>query len=223
MDKDKQGARRIAIFDFDGTLVKGDSIVSYLTMARQKGFLTAIDLLSVLWASVSYLLKLSSIEKSKSRALRFLKRMTQEQQKVLAEEFISTRLMPSLFPRGFKRMLMHEGQGDIILLVSASPAIYMGHLIRYLPVHAVLASPTEQDGTIRVNYRGDRKVLRVKQWLSDNNIKPDWENSYSYGNSLSDAPVMALTGHPIMISPRKSLAAQRSSWTTEDWAERTAE
>ena len=66
MDKDKQGARRIAIFDFDGTLVKGDSIVSYLTMARQKGFLTAIDLLSVLWASVSYLLKLSSIEKSKS-------------------------------------------------------------------------------------------------------------------------------------------------------------
>lgn len=223
MDIEKCTTRRLAIFDFDGTMVKGDSIVSYIAFARKKGYLNLADLLSVLWATVSYALRLVPIQKSKSASLRFLKRVTKEQKQDLAEEFIHTRVMPRLYPRAFKKIIMHEGQGDIVLIVSASPAVYMHGLANFLPVHAVLASPTEDDGTVRINCRGEQKVLRVKQWLKDNGIEPDWKNSYSYGDSLSDAQVMALTGHPTMINPKKALAAKQSSWAVEDWAGKTVQ
>ena len=119
----------------------------------------------------------------------------------LCHEFAAQRLSPRIFQPAFQRMREHHLAGDLVLLVSASPALYLAHIKDFLPVDAVLATPTDEACRVIVNVRGEEKPRQVKRWLEAEGITPDWENSWAYGDSLSDLPVMMLTGNPYWVNP----------------------
>ena len=66
-------ARTLALFDFDGTLIPGDSIVSFVRFARKKGVLSRREYAGILLCTVKYLLGSLTDGEMKTRSLRFLR------------------------------------------------------------------------------------------------------------------------------------------------------
>ena len=63
---------KTAIFDFDGTLIRGDSIVRFVRYAHARGLIGAGGLLrAALWAA-AYGLHLTTAERAKRESLSFL-------------------------------------------------------------------------------------------------------------------------------------------------------
>src|SRR5699024_10035389 len=60
--------------------------------------------------------------------------------------------------------------------------------------------------------QGERKTKRIHKILQDQSI--DWENSYAYGDSYSDLPVLELVGNPVAVQPDNRLRAlaEQNKW-----------
>ena len=56
----------LALFDFDGTIIPGDSIVRYTRWARKKGAMSWGKFLKACLAAIGYPLRLVSSERSKT-------------------------------------------------------------------------------------------------------------------------------------------------------------
>ncbi len=209
--------RKAAIFDFDGTLIAGDSIVRFIRYAVRRGHLSPLALVGQAlnaWRGVRGRI---TPEEGKSRALAFLSGMDATRQESFCREFCRDELMPNLYPQGLERLQAHADAGDAVLLVSASPDIYMRHLAQLLPVEAVLATPTDSHGRVTRNNRDGEKVQRVLAWAAQQPYNIDWQASCAYGDSAHDLPVMRLTGHPVMINPKPAMRRIGQGLPEENW------
>lgn len=208
--------KRLAIFDFDGTMIPGDSIIYLIRYALKTGRMRLVDIPALMLGAALGRFP-SRAEQGKSLALRFMRRMNEARQREFFTAFVKDCLLPRLYPAAVKRLMLHRAQDDLILLVSASTDCYMALLTDYLPVHAVLSTPVAPDGQVTRNCKGAEKAHRVQKWLKENSVTPDWANSCAYGDSASDADVGLMTGHPVCVNAKKGLIKKQPGWAREDW------
>ena len=209
--------KAIAIFDFDGTMIPGDSIVAFVRYAIRRGKLCPLAVFSQAWNAWRGIKGRTSIEEGKSRALRFLARMGEDERSAFCRDFCREKLLPAIYPKALARKKQHAEAGEPVLLVSASPDIYMRHLREWLPLAAVLATPTDAQGRVAYNMRGEEKLLQVQAWAEAQTFEVDWEGSWAYGDSAHDLHVMQLTGHPVVVNARQAMITQGAHLPWEDW------
>lgn len=196
---------KLALFDFDGTLCKGDSILPYLLFAIRKGKAPVWQLFPALAGFLGQKMKLCSVEKAKELTLSFLSGRTEEEAAELARRFFQERLQPDFFPEGIAELQRLKQEGCRIWLVSASPDCYMKVAPEFLPVDGVLATRCEvkngrYTGCIPLNCRGENKLAYLKPLLES---KP--EVVAAYGDSASDAPLLRLAKHPVSVGGKQKL------------------
>ena len=209
--------RALALFDFDGTLLPGDSIVRYVKMAAKEGLISPASLAGVLIAAALALGGTLSDEQGKSRALSFRARMTPEARRSFDERFYRAQIEPLLYALGMERLREHKARGDAVVLVTASPSCYMEVAAQRLGV-ALLATPADGAGrVIGKNVKGEEKPRRVLAWLSEQPFEADLAASHSYGDSGSDLPMLRMVGHPLRVNPKRALRRE-SALPTETWA-----
>ena len=201
-----------ALFDFDGTLIRGDSIFLLTLYARRKGYNTLADLLRATWAAVLYGLKLLPPERAKERALRFLAGKSREQVDAVVQDFYATVLSPRLRPQGMEAIQRHRTAGHEVLLISASSAFYLEPLKARLALDGIIGTrlDTDADGTFtgRVcgdNCRGVQKALRLAEYLAAKGDRLDFETSTAYGDSYGDLPMLRLCAHKVAVNPKRKL------------------
>ena len=209
--------KSLAIFDFDGTMISGDSIIRYTAYAMRRGYEPWRNIIPRLWQGLKAVCGLMSATEGKSRALSFLARMSREEQNEFNRAFCRDILMPRIFPKALDRMEAHRREGLRILLVSASPDAYISHLKDFLPVDAIIASPTDERGRVSSSTRGEEKARRVREWAAAQDTQIDWAGSFSYGNSANDLPVMRLTGHPVCVNPSRRMKKLAPDLPAEQW------
>ena len=210
-------SKPLAIFDFDGTMISGDSIIRYTAYAMRRGYEPWRNIIPRLWQGLKAVCGLMSATEGKSRALSFLARMSREEQNEFNRAFCRDILMPRIFPKAMERMEAHRREGLRILLVSASPDAYISHLKDFLPVDAIIASPTDERGRVFSSTRGEEKARRVREWAAVQDTQIDWAGSFSYGNSANDLPVMRLTGHPVCVNPSRRMKKLALDLPAEKW------
>ena len=210
-------SKPLAIFDFDGTMISGDSIIRYTAYAMRRGYEPWRNIIPRLWQGLKAVCGLMSATEGKSRALSFLARMSREEQNEFNRAFCRDILMPRIFPKALERMEAHQREGLRILLVSASPDAYISHLKDFLPVDAIIASPTDERGRVSSSTRGEEKVRRMREWAAGQDTQIDWAGSFSYGNSANDLPVMRLTGHPVCVNPSRRMKKLAPDLPAEKW------
>ena len=210
-------SKPLAIFDFDGTMISGDSIIRYTAYAMRRGYEPWRNIIPRLWQGLKAVCGLMSATEGKSRALSFLARMSREEQNEFNRAFCRDILMPRIFPKALERMEAHQREGLRILLVSASPDAYISHLKDFLPVDAIIASPTDERGRVSSSTRGEEKARRVREWAAAQDTQIDWAGSFSYGNSANDLPVMRLTGHPVCVNPSRRMKKLAPDLPAEQW------
>lgn len=207
----------LAIFDFDGTMIRGDSIVHFLRFAVSERRLSFWALPCQMINALLGLLGFRSAEGAKSYALRFLRRMTLPEAEAFCKAFCRDVLLPRLYPPALRRVEEHRAQGMALVLVSASPDIYLRHMAPLLRLDAVLASPTDARGKVARNTKGEEKVRRLRAWLNARGLRMDSARSWAYGDSASDLPLLMLCGHPVMVNPRRGMARKAGDIPIQIW------
>lgn len=103
------------------------------------------------------------------------------------------------------RMRWHQGQGHVVILVSASLGAYLHPLGDLLEVDAVLCTEMEEESGVLTgnligkNCRGEEKVSRVQMWRKEAGIDVQ-SLVYAYGDSSGDKELLELFSQPTWVN-----------------------
>ena len=209
----------LALFDFDGTLIKGDSIVSYIRTAKRLHALSKAAHLKTCLYGLLYKLGRMTEEKAKEKSLSFYKGLEARRRLAMDAFFASDELVPRVYPEGLAQLEYHKRQGHLVLLVSASTSNYMEMVAAKLPVDGLICTRITEDGKVEKNCKGEEKIRRIQEYLQQRGVEADYENSYAYGDSLSDLPMLKLCGHPTLVNPKAALKKAAGDMPTVKWQE----
>jgi HAD superfamily phosphoserine phosphatase-like hydrolase len=107
----------------------------------------------------------------------------------------------------------HLDREHRIYLISGSFTPVVVKLAEHLGLHGAIATPLEVvDGCytgkiISPLNVGEGKIVRLQHFLEESGQDLDLSRSFFYTDSIVDAPVMEIFGHPIAVYPDKPLEA----------------
>lgn len=201
-----------AFFDFDGTLIKGDSIVRFCFYAYKHKLCTMGHLIYSGLMAAAYHCHLITAEKSKQAAMKFLAGKPRKEVEKIAKDFCTHELIPNLYPEGVEAIRRHRLDGTEVWMVSASTAFYLEPLKKHLRLNGLIGTRMHVDeqgiftGLIDGhNCRGVEKTLRIAEVLAASGDMVDYATSYGYGDTAGDIPMLMLCEHKTAVNPRKKL------------------
>lgn len=203
------GRRRIAAFDFDGTVSRRDTLVPFLVrVSGRRRFASTsarLGLSGVAGRGSADLPRLDVRDRDqvKERLLAELFRGRWERDLRRAGELYARDLLSDqLRPEVLGRIDQHRAAGHEVLFVSASLVYYLEPLAALLGVQGVLAvEPEVVDGRLtgalsRPNVRAEQKALRLREWLGAPDTGPlEGVELWAYGNSSGDHALLELSHH----------------------------
>ncbi len=195
----------LALFDFDGTMCPGDSIIRYVRAARGHGLMSRRQLFHAALCGLKFLMNIQSSDAMKSEALSFLGALTDAGRAQFDRDFALKTLLPRVSPEAFKRLNAHREKGDRTLLVTASTENYMRYVAESLGFDALLATPVTARGVVSGNCHGDEKARRISAYLNENAPDADLAASFAYGDSAGDLPMLRMVGHGYRVNPKRKL------------------
>lgn len=215
---------RIAIFDFDGTLYKKETF--RLMMKSMKEHPTYRKkyrsfFLSILPTYISYKLKLYPEEKMKESLMgRYIASFDQVSDKELRSYFseIAAELKSDFNEQVVNRLEEHTNDGLLTILVSGAFTPLLQASVTEHPFDLLIGTdiPMRDERVLGdqpiYHIQGERKTDSLLKAIEGQEI--DWENSYAYGDSFSDVPVLELVGQPVAVQPDPELLtmAQEKNW-----------
>jgi HAD superfamily hydrolase (TIGR01490 family) len=219
--ENKNTKRPVALFDFDGTIIRRDSLLPFLRFLVARYPKSLKNLLCFSLMSGPYFLGFLSKEQVKSFIMKAFCCVPREKRQAFLEEFHRRVLKTLYFQGALDRIQWHKEQGHRLVMVSASLDIYLQTVADHLGFDVMLGTQNQQEPipvVVGKNCWGPEKVCRLKEqgWFDET----DWAASWSYSDHLSDLPMLMLCGHPVAVSPIHSLRkhAQQHNWTIFDWA-----
>ncbi len=187
----------VAAFDFDGTLITGGSVFGFLSSVAGRR--------AVLWASVTLAPRLAyaglvgGTVADRTKELLFervLAGVPLGRADEVADTFAHRHLERHLRADVRRRFDWHRRRGDRVVIVSASPELYVRVAAEQLGADAVIATRLAVDDrqvlTGRyegLNCRGEEKIQRLRRWIDQ--AHPDTERVWAYGNSRGDLKMLA--------------------------------
>lgn len=188
----------VAVFDFDGTLTRRDSLFPFLKLvAGQRRYYWSILLL--IPTLLCYRLGLLPNWQAKEAVLtRFLQGLTAEKLQQLADRFAVQTIPKLLRPEALARLQWHQQQGHQTVLLSASLEIYLrpwGKAMGFdktIGTRLLVESGVVTGRIEGKNCYGPEKVERLLEFLEDFNCYV----LYAYGDSKGDRELLALANYP---------------------------
>jgi phosphatidylglycerophosphatase C len=194
----------VAAFDFDGTLISGDSLLQFLCLVAGRGNTARACVQgapSLLWALAV------GGGRDASKAVLLDRLLAGQEVRVVTEagERYAARLERRIRPAMAARIGWHRELGHKLVVVSASLALYLEPLGRRLGFDAVLATGLEVGAGGRLtgrlqgaNVRRSEKAVRLRSWLVANLGRQPWE-LWAYGDSRGDRELLAMADHPVQL------------------------
>ena len=197
----------LAVFDLDGTLVRGDCMLPFLLGYARRYRLSSLAGMALDLGR--YAAGLASTRDAKERVLRrVLAGQGRERIDEFAREFCRTWVDRRLHPVGIPLLRRHQQQGHRVILLSASPSVYVPIVAEHLGITESVSTTVCFDGDacrgdiLGDNCKGPAKVERLAAYLQGSG----WSESYAYGDSPSDSHILSWADHPFLVTRS---AAQR--------------
>ncbi|MFC5430959.1 HAD family hydrolase [Paraburkholderia denitrificans] len=189
--------RVVAAFDFDGTITTTDSFRAFL-LATGGPLRFAVAALRCLPWLVGIAPGWSERGPTKARFMyAMLGPARRETIEAAAQRFVDTRLPALLRPEMLARVREHQALGHEVVLVSASPSVYLRKWAATVGIGTVLSSELEwRDGVYTgrlagLNCWGPEKVARLRAWWGERAPA----TLYAYGDSRGDREMAGLADH----------------------------
>lgn len=199
-------AQRVAVFDVDGTLLRGDCL--WLAVRRSKGI--AGQLLAA-WVCLPWLigcwLWLVSTGRLKEQAIAAFGvcDAVNRAATVGRTDWLLGELQDDLRPEALQRLRWHQQHGDRVLLCSASPRLLLQPLADWLGVELICTELEQQQGQWQPRLRspnceGPEKVRRLQQHLGP----LECFSIEAYGDSKGDRELLQAAALPHYRSFRRA-------------------
>ena len=188
----------VAAFDLDGTLTEGGSVFKWLK--RMGG--TARTWRVVFWhmfaLSWGALRSGEAADRAKeSLFIGVLHGRSADAVEQMSKEFAAEHLASKGRQHTLDRLRWHLAEGHWVVVVSASPEMYVSEVARELKAHGAIGTRLAVDplgrltgGYLGRNCRGDEKMRRLALWIEETHLG-DTVDLYAYGNSRGDRRMLA--------------------------------
>lgn len=216
-----------AFFDVDGTLVQS-TIAHYYAFFRRRRI---GGLLGELWyaafaAKCGYYYLLDKVNRSRMNVVfyRSYRGLPVSEIKSSTIDCHREIIQPRMYPQAASCIAQHRGAGREIVLVTGSIDFIVAPLAQEFQASSVVAARlVESNGRFTGELHGPpigelEKARRVRQCAEQNDF--DLTNSYAFGDSIADLPMLETVGFPEVVNPDKSLAkvARQRGWPIHHWA-----
>lgn len=211
----------IALFDLDGTILPWDTQKLFCHHVITRHSLRRLFLL--IYVPLTPFASALGSEGLKRVFLSFLWKMEQAEVEAHAREFAAEWVEKSAWPEMRARIDAHKKNGDLTVLVSASPEPYVkeiGKILGFdLSLGTVIDFP-ERGGLPLfpdlINNKGHNKVTRLRSILPAEHFRDDGtlKEAHGYTDSRADLPMLALCQQATVVNPGKKLRAiaEENSW-----------
>jgi len=196
--------KRLAIFDFDHTLITGDSFLPFLAFAAGR---------AQTYAALAEALTLLGIRKAQHKvpqgARSFLKShllyrlLSGKKRDALHDAAAQTRLWQTENTSILRRLHDHHDRGDTVLIASGGLNLYLPESLRDIPHDALICTDIGVENgvvtgdMINGNCVRQCKAERVASWMTVNGV---FEETFAYGNYPHDLPMLNLVQHRVIVS-----------------------
>ena len=186
-------SRRIAFFDFDGTITTKDTLLEFIKFYRGSfqfylGFLICMPFL------VAYKLRIIPNWVAKQKVMQFFfKGETTELFQQRCDEFAATKLPALLRPKALAEIKKLQASGSTVVVVSASAENWICSWATQNALQLMGTRLATRNGKVTGkldgnNCYGDEKVSRIKEKYD----LADYNEIYCYGDTGGDKPMLAI-------------------------------
>ena len=208
----------IAVFDFDGTLIKDDSMVLFFRRYYKYSRNNTGILITLVWETIKFFVKINSQKQFKEK---FLNIVIRSLKNTGLEEIIpdfSKFLLKKISKDALIEINRLKEKNYETILLSASCDFYLSQIKEALGFSKLICTETcIKDDKIIItgeNCYGRNKILRLLEQYPKDSI--DWQNSYCFTDNLSDSGLLSLFGNPFAINNKK-LAAKNPGFKHLVW------
>lgn len=202
-------APRLAVFDLDGTLTRADTFGPWVLGLLARHPLRALRLPLLIIPSLGYLLGITGRGGLKGAILRLLFRgLRRETIEQWTAQYVQLVVPARMFTEALAALRAHQAAGDRVVLLSASPDLYVPRIGAELGVHETVCTQVRWQGE-RVdgrlageNRRGEEKLRVLERLRQAYPALP----VIAYGNSESDLPHMFLCEQAVYVNAGPALS-----------------
>lgn len=196
--------RTVAAFDFDGTIIRGDSFIPFLmVVAGRARVATEVARLgpAIAWAAAGR----GERDVVKATLVARVFQGVPAEDVVVAGQAYARRLLERRArPEMLERVRWHRDSGHELVLVSASLTAYLEPLGEMLGFDHVIATrlAVGDDGRLTgellgANVRGVEKAARITAWLAGEDCE-----LWAYGDSKGDHAMLTMAHSPFLVRRR---------------------
>jgi HAD superfamily hydrolase (TIGR01490 family) len=183
----------LALFDFDGTITRGDTFSPFLRFAVRRSRMLAG---SVLLSPVVLGYRLQWVDACKARPI--VARFGFQGERAAAVRDIGLKYATQVLPqtlrrRALERIDWHKAQGDDVVVVSASLDVYLRPWCETLGIACICTTLEEREGRLTGRYvhgdcSGVEKVRRIRERYDLH----QYAVVYAYGDTTEDRDMLQL-------------------------------
>ncbi|HXC18530.1 MAG TPA: HAD-IB family hydrolase [Acidimicrobiales bacterium] len=204
MDNENQPV--VAAFDLDGTLTEGGSVFPWLKSIAGRGRTWRAAISLALPLAVGAIRSSRWADNAKERLfVKLLAGIDEQTVKEKSRTFAAEHLEHEGRALLLARLDWHRQQGHDVVLVSASPQLYVDVMTEQLGANGGLGTRLAVDprgrltgGYLGKNCRGTEKLRRLDVWIAQRHY-PTPPVVFAYGNSRGDRRLLSGATHPFNV------------------------
>ena len=205
------GGRSAAFFDLDKTIIAKSSSLAFSKPFQAGGLITRRAMLRSAYAQFVYLVggaDHDQMEKIRAFMSQLVEGWDVETVKEIVAETLHHVVDPIVYDEAVSLMEEHREAGRDVVVVSASGTEVVEPIGEMLGADDVIASRLEiVDGkyTGEIDYYAyaEEKARAIAEMAAERGY--DLEDCFAYSDSITDAPMLDVVGHPHAVNPDKEL------------------
>lgn len=203
------GKRYIAFFDLDRTIISLNSGKILTKTAHKKGLMSNSELMRGIWLSFLYRYELRDTVKIIDSMVSWLKGVKETDLDDLALEVFNANILNSIRPVIREEIIYHKNEEATVVILSSALHTICKPVADYLRMDDIICSNLGINNGIFTGFPsgsfcfGKEKVNRLLEYCKFMNINP--LDSWYYGDSIDDLPVLETVGNPVCVYPDRKL------------------
>lgn len=200
----------VAFFDFDKTLLDCDSGKLFAIPGLREGIVGLGTAINFALTGLLYEVGLRSRAEIQRVGYSCYRGHKPEEIGSLMDEWFRDLMLPRLSPTVGARLRRHQEQGDVTVILSASPGFVVEPALRRLGVDGAQGTVMEVDSAGRCtgapvrSLEGPAKADAAQEWMRQRGADP--AECWAYSDSIHDLEMLEAVGHPVAVQPDAELA-----------------
>lgn len=214
-----RGPKTAALFDFDGTLIAGLSVVQFMREQVRQRKLSLDDARGMVANTAKLLAKRASFSELFNASCELLAGADEQEYAEFGRDVYEKRIAKLIYPEARALIREHQARGHTVAILSSATPYQVWPAAEDLGVEIVRTTELDvRNGAFTGAIEGDvlwgeGKLNAARKLARSEGFK--LENAFFYSDSDEDVPLLESVGRPRVLNPNKKLAkeAKARGWS----------